>query len=85
MASGGLDHAFLYRKGSMIDLNSLLDASGTGWTLTQATAINNKGQIVGFGIDPLGHMGAFVLTPVRRHEADEAEHRNCVKNCEESD
>jgi hypothetical protein len=52
----------------MIDLNSLLDSSGTGWILMQATAINNKGQIVGFGIDPLGHMGAFLLTPVRKNE-----------------
>ena len=28
-----LNHAFIYTGGSMVDLNTLLDASGTGWTL----------------------------------------------------
>ena len=32
----------------MIDLNSLLPA-GSGWTLDEATAINDRGQIVGEG------------------------------------
>lgn len=57
-------HAFLYSHESLIDLNSLLDASGKGWTLEVATAINNNGQIVGFGVNPFGNSEAFLLTPV---------------------
>jgi probable HAF family extracellular repeat protein len=48
----------------MQDLNSLLDPSGTGWNLVRANAINNAGQIVGFGFDPMGQGRAFLLTPI---------------------
>lgn len=62
--SGGLvhvSHAFLWRNGKMTDLNSLLPAN-SGWTLQEATGINSKGQIVGFGIhDNLG-IRPFLLT-----------------------
>jgi probable HAF family extracellular repeat protein len=44
-----LNHAFVYVGGSMTDLNMLLDASGSGWTLVEATDLNDAGQIVGFG------------------------------------
>jgi probable HAF family extracellular repeat protein len=57
-------HAFLYKNGPLIDLNSLLDSSGTGWTLQGASAINNNGQIVGVGINPLGQSEGFLLKPV---------------------
>ncbi len=50
--------AFIYGDGKMTDLNSLIDPA-SGWTLVQATAINDSGQIVGYG-----SMGAFLLTPV---------------------
>jgi len=43
----------------MVDLNSLLPAN-SGWTLTQASAINNEGQIVGYGIHN-GATHAFLL------------------------
>jgi probable HAF family extracellular repeat protein len=46
-ASGDF-HAFLYRDGVMYDLNSLIPA-GSGWTLTQGVAINDVGQIAGYG------------------------------------
>ena len=55
---------FINQNGSMHDLNSLLDSSGAGWTLTDVTAINDHGQIVGTGRDRLGHSAAFLLTPV---------------------
>ena len=55
--SGG--HAFLYGNGSMTDLNDLLPPN-SGWTLTAATAINDAGQIVGYG-DIGGHTHAFLL------------------------
>lgn len=39
-------------------------SGGTGWTLTEATAINDQGQIVGYGINPNGLTRGFLLTPV---------------------
>ncbi len=47
----------------MIDLNTRLDATGAGWTLYQARAINDTGHIVGFGRNPGGQERAFLLTP----------------------
>jgi probable HAF family extracellular repeat protein len=41
-------NAFLWQNGVMTNLNSLLP-SGSGWTLTTATAINTNGDIVGTG------------------------------------
>jgi probable HAF family extracellular repeat protein len=53
----GAVHAALWQNGVMTDLNDLLPP-GSGWTLTEATAINDQGQIVGYG----SH-GTFLLTP----------------------
>ncbi len=58
--------------GTTYNLNSLLDpVSGKGWVVTQARAINDFGQIVGYGFfDPDGPGGspraqrAFLLTPI---------------------
>ncbi|WKB55393.1 PEP-CTERM sorting domain-containing protein [Eleftheria terrae] len=58
-----LDRAFLFDDGQMVDLNSLLDATGRGWTLTAAYDINDRGQIVGTGLFN-GSQHAFLLTPV---------------------
>jgi probable HAF family extracellular repeat protein len=52
-------HAFLYSDGTMQDLNDLLPA-GSGWVLHQAFAINNAGEIVGYGIHN-GVTRAFLL------------------------
>jgi probable HAF family extracellular repeat protein len=62
----GILHAFVYDSVlGMQDLNSL---TGTGgWTLQEARAINDKGQIVGFGLNPSGETHAFLLVP----QADE--------------
>jgi probable HAF family extracellular repeat protein len=46
----------------MRDLNTLLPAN-SGWTLTSAQAINNKGQIAGYGIHN-GYGRAFLMTPL---------------------
>jgi probable HAF family extracellular repeat protein len=56
------DHALLWQKASsgmytMSDLNSLI-ASGTGWTLTAAAAINDAGQIV---VGAQGSSGSYAL------------------------
>lgn len=42
-------HAFIWNKSVMADLNGLLDATGAGWTLVEARAINDAGQITGIG------------------------------------
>ena len=56
-------HAMIWTSSNgMRDLNSLIPA-GTGWTLINANAINNVGQITGYG-SRNGHNHAFVLTPV---------------------
>jgi uncharacterized membrane protein len=58
-------------NGTPIDLTTLLDASGAGWTLAEARDINDLGQIVGWGkYDPDGFgpipatNGAMLLTPI---------------------
>lgn len=56
----------VWRDGAVFDLQSLLDsASGSGWTITSVTAINNLGQIVGNGSHN-GQPAAFLMTPVSR-------------------
>ena len=56
------DHAILWSGGTVQDLNSLI-APGSGWTLQQATGINDSGQICGLGMNPNGQQDAFLLTP----------------------
>jgi probable HAF family extracellular repeat protein len=62
-------HAFLWEKGSMVDLNTLIPQDA-GLQLVYAEAINDAGEIVGIGVPPgvspgdveaLGH--AYVLIP----------------------
>ena len=47
-ATPDVTHAFLYAGGIMTDLNTQLPA-GSGWVLESAAAINDSGQIVGYG------------------------------------
>jgi probable HAF family extracellular repeat protein len=42
--TGSKRHAFLWRRGQMIDLNEALP-KGSGWTLLNAFSINDRGQI----------------------------------------
>jgi len=58
----GASLAFIWENHKMIDLNTLI-ASGSGWHLTEAKDINNKGQIVGQGKYE-GRSHAFLLTPI---------------------
>jgi probable HAF family extracellular repeat protein len=44
-----IGHAFLYDNGLMSDLNTLIPVN-SGWELMYATDINNRGQIVGYGV-----------------------------------
>jgi hypothetical protein len=61
--SDAIYHAFVTQGTRLVDLNSLLDASGAGWTLVEARAINDLGQIVGIGTYG-GVRHAFRLNPV---------------------
>lgn len=54
-------HAFVWINGKLTDLNSLLPAN-SGWQLTAAYGINDRGQIVGGGTKD-GRVRAFLLTP----------------------
>jgi probable HAF family extracellular repeat protein len=54
-------HAFVYSNGKMQDLNRLIP-TGLGWVLTTAYAINDAGQIVGYGTHNK-QQHAFLLTP----------------------
>jgi probable HAF family extracellular repeat protein len=63
-AVGGSDpHGFIWRDGVMRDLNDLLDASGAGWVVTNAVAINDAGWIAGSATAPSGQTRAVVLAP----------------------
>lgn len=44
----GATHAFLWQNGVMTDLNTFLPAN-SGWVLTRANALNDRGDIVGVG------------------------------------
>jgi probable HAF family extracellular repeat protein len=58
-----VNHAFVYRDGTLFDLNDRLVAN-PGWTvLSGATDINDAGQIVGWGTIG-GETHGFRLDPV---------------------
>jgi probable HAF family extracellular repeat protein len=74
------EHAFLWEgDGPMIDLNNLIPA-GSSLQLTFAVAINDRGEIAGFGVPSgcapkdvgiCGH--AYVLIPCEGNHADDAD------------
>ena len=54
---------FIYQNGQMLNLNNLIPEN-SGWTLDKPKAINNKGQIVGFGTYNNISDVAFLLNPI---------------------
>jgi probable HAF family extracellular repeat protein len=59
------NHAFVWNDTVATDLNTALFAIGAGWVLTEATGINDLGQIVGSATNRItGARQAFLLTPV---------------------
>lgn len=61
--NGGLNHGFIWEDGKMADLNSLIPAY-SGWFLQEVSGINDRGQIVGRGINrATGQNHAFLLNP----------------------
>ncbi len=65
LQTGQNSHAFVWANGQMQDLNNLIP-SDSGWVLSEARAINNKGRIVGFGTIN-GQTRAFLLKPNAYH------------------
>lgn len=63
VSSGAPLAAFLWEDGVMRNLNDLIPA-GSGWDLRSARAINNAGQIVGYGIAPDGELHGYLLEPM---------------------
>jgi probable HAF family extracellular repeat protein len=59
----GGEHAFLHDGRRMRDLNGLIPPWST-WLLFQANDINDRGQIVGTGLNPAGHVRACRLDPI---------------------
>ena len=65
LADNATLHAFLYSNSTVLDLNSLVDSSGANIEISSASAINNNGLIVGYGITNAssGTIHALLLTP----------------------
>ncbi|HWA84025.1 MAG TPA: PEP-CTERM sorting domain-containing protein [Fimbriimonadaceae bacterium] len=61
---GGALHGFVHSGASTQDLNTVLDSSGTGWTVDDAHAVNNSGWIAATGHTSSGYPHALVLVPV---------------------
>ncbi len=61
--SAAKQRAILWQNGSVIKLNDFIPAR-SGWVLTSADSINDKGQIAGHGRFH-GEARAFLLTPTR--------------------
>lgn len=61
--------AFLYSDNVMQDLNKLI-ATDSGFVITQAQGINERGQIAGAGVIN-GELHAVLLTPQLSHEVPE--------------
>jgi len=65
--NGGLNHGFIWEDGKMADLNSLIikNPEDPAWFLQEVSGINDRGQIVGRGINSAtGKNHAFLLNPM---------------------
>jgi len=60
--NGTILHTFLWENGSMIDLSAQV-LPGSGFTGIEPVVINDRGEIVGNGLQPSGDLHAVVLTP----------------------
>lgn len=61
--------SFLYENGSMTDLGQLSAVLAAGWNIDAVSAINNLGQIVGYGTHN-GQQRGFILSLLTAPEID---------------
>jgi probable HAF family extracellular repeat protein len=61
--------AFVWRGGTMTDLNQLVPANSTLYLLT-ACSINARGEITGIAVDANGNPHGYLAAPVSLEEAD---------------
>jgi len=63
IVGSGSGNAFIFSGGTMQNLASVTDLSGSNFvSLVNATSINDAGQIVGYGLTSSGETHAFLLT-----------------------
>jgi len=55
--------AFLWEKGVMTDLNSLIASNPSGLKLQVASSINSSGEIIGVAQNGAGETRGFLATP----------------------
>lgn len=55
--------AVLWEKGTMTDLNTLVDANPANLYLLQAESINSRGEIIGLAVDSTGLSHGFLAIP----------------------
>jgi len=55
---------FIWEEGEFHMISNQLEPDSPGWQFVTVTDINNKGQIVGSGLNPAGEYRGFLLTPV---------------------
>jgi probable HAF family extracellular repeat protein len=60
--ANGNDRAYIFQNNQMTDLNTLIPST-SGWVVRVAQAINDTGQIVGYGTIG-GETHAFMMTPI---------------------
>ena len=64
--------AFLWRKGVMTDLNTLIPANSLFVSLLFAHGVNSRGEIVGFGVTNGGDVHGFLAVPKDARESLES-------------
>jgi probable HAF family extracellular repeat protein len=65
-----VQHAFIWEKGQMTDLNSVV-GEGSGLRLLDALEINDRGEIIGQGALANGDQHVFLLIPCDDDHSDE--------------
>lgn len=64
-----VQHAFIWEKGQMTDLNTVVPA-GSGLQLLDALEINERGEIIGQGVIANGDQHVFLLIPCAHDHSD---------------
>jgi probable HAF family extracellular repeat protein len=72
-----VEHAVLWENGTILDLNNFVPP-GYDLTLNEATSINDRGEISGFGTLADGSQHAFLLIPC----GNRSETKECMDNSE---